>query len=92
MKCAACHGSGGLNMSTKDSAYSTIVNVDEAGPNCPGMKRVLPGDPTMSVLVLAIKAEGCRGPGGRMPPAGNPLSADEISKIVSWVQAGAMNN
>jgi mono/diheme cytochrome c family protein len=91
-KCAACHGSGGLNMSSKDLAHSTLVGADIAGSECMGMKRVVAGDPDMSVLVLALKAEGCRGRTGRMPPSGNPLSAEEIDKVSAWIRAGAMND
>jgi hypothetical protein len=92
MKCAACHGSGGLNMSTKDLAHSTLVGADVAGMECTGMKRIVAGDPGMSVLVMALKAEGCRGRAGRMPPSGNPLSMEEIDQFIAWIAAGAMNN
>jgi hypothetical protein len=92
MKCAPCHGSGGLNMSTKDLAHSTLVGVDVAGSECTGMKRIVAGDPAMSVLIMALKAEGCRGRAGRMPPSGDPLSMDEINQFSAWIAAGAMNN
>jgi hypothetical protein len=92
MKCAPCHGSGGLNMSTKDLAHSTLVGVDVAGTECAGMKRIVAGDPAMSVLIMALKAEGCRGRAGRMPPSGNALSTEEIDQFSAWIAAGAANN
>jgi len=92
VKCAPCHGSGGLNMSTKDLAHSTLVGVDVAGTECACMKRIVAGDPAMSVLIMALKADGCRGRAGRMPPSGDPLSMEEINQFSAWIAAGAMNN
>jgi len=67
------------------------VNADTASM-CLGMKRVVPGDVDASVMVHAIKADGCRGPTGRMPPSGDPLSMAEIDMVVAWVAAGAKND
>lgn len=45
---------------------------------------VVPGEPEKSELVAVLVAEGMH-----MPPAGNPLSDEELQLIVSWVAQGA---
>lgn len=61
------------------STYASVMKGSEHGPV------VVPGNPSESMIVHALKGE--RGK-KRMPPMG-PLSAEEIAKIESWIQAGA---
>lgn len=89
-KCAACHGAGLLTLTDKMSAYMALVNVG-ATMECGGMMRVLPGKPEMSVLIMAVKAEGCRLT-GRMPPTGDGLSEAEIERLSAWIRDGAKND
>jgi hypothetical protein len=90
-KCAACHGTPPVDFSAKAAAYTSLVGADTAS-TCLGMKRVVAGDAAASILVQAIKAEGCRGVTGRMPPAGNALTSAEIDLVISWISAGAKND
>ena len=66
--------------------------VNVAAPGCSdGRKYVAPGDPDHSYLVDKLLGRNlCSGQ--RMPRLGNPLSADDMNKIVSWICAGAQND
>lgn len=91
--CVGCHrgGSsalGGLDLSSEQTAYDNLVNVDAAHPQASGWKRVVPNDPDASFLVH--KLEG--GPnliGTRMPLGGSPLSEDKIQLVRDWIADGA---
>jgi hypothetical protein len=94
MKCGGgttgCHvtgKSGGLQMPNKATARMNLVGV--SSQECPGNKRVAPGNPDMSILVGAVEGTACV---QRMPRGKAALSADEIAKFRSWVQAGALDN
>jgi hypothetical protein len=89
-KCVPCHGIGVVPFQTRDEAYQSLVGV-EAMEYCPGMKRVAAGDPDASVLIHAIKAEGCR-EGRPMPPSGMRLSDAEVQQFSAWIKAGAKND
>jgi hypothetical protein len=91
MRCGGCHGAAGMLMlGAKDAAYTALM-ADAAGMGCSGMKRVAPGMPAMSVLVMALKMNGCRMTATRMPPTGALPDAD-IKMVEDWITAGAMNN
>jgi len=91
MRCAACHGAaGGVMLATKDAAYTSLMGMGAAGM-CMGMKRVVAGNPDMSVLIQAVKGTGCR-MGRPMPPGGAMLSADDVKKLSDWIMAGAKND
>jgi hypothetical protein len=55
-----------------------------------GLKRVVAGDPDMSLLMLKI--EGMQPCGTQMPPNGSMLSAEQIDQIKTWIMNGAMND
>jgi hypothetical protein len=61
------------------------------GPDCKdsGLKRVAPGKPDESLLLL--KLEG-KQPCGLPMPVGAKLSDDQISQVRAWIQDGAKNN
>jgi hypothetical protein len=93
--CTGCHNDsrgsfGGLSLEAA-SSYAALVNASSAGA-CSSLKRVLPGQPDDSVLVLKISGDGC---GNRMPQGdvgyfdSNP---GELTRIRSWILAGAPNN
>jgi len=88
--CAGCHAATQPMMNTKDAAFMNLTTTMGSGM-CSSMKRVTANMPAMSVLVMALKAEGCR-MNRPMPPAGARVSADNIAKIEAWIMAGAMNN
>ncbi|QRK06612.1 cadherin-like domain-containing protein [Archangium violaceum] len=98
-QCVGCHtgspGRGNLTLDA-DKSYASIVNVGAAGTPCgpTGLKRVLPGKPDESLMVTKLGSPPmpC---GNRMPP-NNQAHFDEhpgeLTRIRSWVLAGALNN
>lgn len=84
---AACHSGEDppleLDLS-EGNAYANIVNVDAVA--APGKKRVVPGDPSESLLYLVT--EGPVTPVRRMP-VGFPLSDSERDLLRRWIEDGA---
>jgi cytochrome c553 len=82
-KCFACHGpdaearEAGLRLDTFEGATTALRS---------GRRAVVPGDPAASVLLARVSAHD---PDDRMPPAGEPLTGDEIESIRRWIEAGA---
>ena len=77
-----------MNMITRDMAYMNLVGVNSR--SCSGKKRVVAGDPSASVLFLAIdrtSADGCDPPD--MPRGGSKWSQANIDKVKAWIEAGA---
>lgn len=85
---ASCHApqtrSGGLALGGAD-AYDDLVGVTSAGYG-PAV-RVVPGDPSASVLYQ--KLLGNASFGARMPLGGSPLSDDALDSIREWIEEGA---
>jgi len=86
-KCGpACHitgNNGGLMMPNAMAAYTNLVNKMASNTTCK-MMRVVPGDPTMSVLSKKVSGTMC---GTRMPAGGKPvLTAAEIKMIDDWIK------
>jgi hypothetical protein len=82
-----CHlrapGAGGLVLDTTSPAWvDALVGVPSR--QGVGLDLIAAGSPAESWLVHRI--DGC---GGRMPPAGDPLTPDERAAIVGWIAAGA---
>ena len=92
--CSGCHnGTGaslpGIQNLTAGHTYASLVNVTSI--ENPALKRILPGDPDNSYLVLKI--QGSPGISGQqMPLTGGPLSQAQIDEVRAWVAAGALNN
>jgi hypothetical protein len=78
-RCYACHGAlkqkGGLRL---DTAASMRAGGD-SGP------AIEPGQAQESYLIAAVTGDA----GFRMPPEGEPLSADEIDRLRAWIDTGA---
>lgn len=82
----------GLSMPDKLTAYMNLVGVNAGA--CAGEKRVVAGDPAKSELLHTLErtqAGMCRNT-PRMPEGRAMLAADQIAKVRSWIQAGALNN
>ena len=83
-KCFHCHGADAaaknipLRLDSEEAAKGLIKD----------HRAIVPGDPTSSELVKRITAEN---KAKRMPPAysGLTLTADEISKLQTWIGEGA---
>jgi hypothetical protein len=98
-----CHGSGsvtgGLDMTNKDMTYTLLIDVPAGSmslpttmpvpPNCKdgGKKRVVPGNPDMSLLVEKIEQDkpSC---GTVMPPSGK-IAPAKIQQVRTWIMNGA---
>ena len=87
-RCVAHHGGhaaqAGLDLS-EGMSHAALVNVPSTQT---GFDLVEPGDAENSYLIH--KLEGRAGiTGGRMPPSGDALTAEEIAAIRDWINAGA---
>lgn len=98
--CAGCHTAShrtGLSFASEQAAYDSLVG-DPAGTGAMGMGsacdntppvpvRVVAGSADTSLLVDKVEADpAC---GNRMPPNAAPLSATDIARIRTWINAGA---
>lgn len=97
----ACHATaagGGLNLSSKEIAYTSLVNVAAMGVGpagaaaCTdsGLLRVVAGDPESSLLIQ--KLEHTQTCGGPMPSADQMLPPTQLQQLRSWIAQGALNN
>ncbi len=77
-RCIGCHAAGGKK-GFDFRSYDSLMAGGRSGP------AVNPGDGPGSLLVRAVKGEGVR----RMPPAGPPLTPEEIATIERWITDGA---
>ncbi len=79
--CFACHGAdaqeSGLRLDRTDTR--------NLGGN--GGAAILPGKSAESPLVIAVRGGNDRVP--KMPPEGDPLTAEEIALLARWIDAGA---
>ena len=85
---AACHSGDEAPLEldlSEGNAYADILDVDSVA--VPGKKRVVPGDPSESLLYLVT--EGPVAPVRRMP-VGFPLSDSERDLLRRWIEAGAL--
>lgn len=96
-QCTNCHisaGRGGLNLAP-GSSHASLVNTPAAGAPCggKGYTRVVPGNPEASLLVnklLPTPVCGTRMPQGNVAHFDN--NPGELTRIRSWILAGAPNN
>ncbi len=81
-RCLRCHGGvreqGGLNLAWRDRALRARTK---------GPPAIIPGDAAASALLMRVTHAD---PELRMPAEGNALSADEISTLRAWIDAGAV--
>lgn len=81
---ASCHSDvarkAGVNLSTKDTGFNTLVKRNFTLPAVSGM-------PETSELMHLLRAQGAR----RMPPD-FALPEEDIQLIANWISAGAQDN
>ncbi|MBX9790581.1 MAG: DUF1553 domain-containing protein [Pirellulales bacterium] len=78
-RCVACHGPLRQQQGLRLDSAAAIRRGGESGP------AIEPHKPRESLLIRAVTGAD----GWRMPPEGEPLSADEISRLARWIDAGA---
>ncbi|NYH93757.1 c-type cytochrome [Novosphingobium marinum] len=90
--CATCHltGTEAGNISlVPRKAVANLVNV--ASTEAPNLKRVVPGKPDASYLIMKLEGTHLQngGSGLQMPFGVGPLSKDQIAKVRTWIAQGA---
>lgn len=90
--CAVCHltGQEAGNMTLVPSkAIANLVNT--AAREAPALKRVVPGDPGKSYLLMKLLGTHVQngGTGARMPFGAAPLPPEKIAVISKWIADGA---
>jgi hypothetical protein len=94
-QCTGCHDNsspaGGMNLLSA-SSYNNLVNAAAQNSTCSTLVRVSPNQPDNSLLVRKISGTAC---GNRMPqdnPGYFVSNPGLITRIRSWILAGALNN
>lgn len=82
---------GNLSFSSAAVAYMQLVEVDSTGSACMGKTRVVPGDPTNSLLVQKLRGANVMC-GGAMPVGGEEINDADLKRITDWISGGACNN
>ena len=90
--CTQCHAGAAAPLGFSLEAAVSYENLlNGASVQRPDLRRVRPGAPDSSYLVL--KLQGASGiVGGRMPLGLPPLASDEMKAIRDWIAAGALRN
>ena len=93
---AGCHSAtrqqSGLDLSSEQASYANLVNQASVSSS-DRLLRVEPGDADNSWLVRRIEADPARRDNlPRMPLAITPLTDNQITTIVNWINQGAKRN
>lgn len=80
LRCFSCHGALKQEAGLRLDAASLILKGSDDGPV------IVPGNSQASRLVARISAAD----ESRMPPEGEPLSAEEVERIRAWIEQGAV--
>ncbi|MBI2060737.1 MAG: hypothetical protein HYT87_13290 [Nitrospirae bacterium] len=88
----SCHlgalAPAGMNLES-GKAFASTVGVQSTVGSCTKLKRIEAGKADDSVLIKRVEGSSC---GAQMPKGRTPLSADHVSTIRKWIEAGAPNN
>ena len=97
-QCNFCHAlpandisNGLLSMGTDQAtAYAALVGVKSTSSKCGGRTLVTPSQPDASLFYQKLGASPpC---GGHMPLGGDPLTAEQLDMVKTWIEAGAKND
>lgn len=96
---ALCHGRdpsmasavGNLSLMSASVAYMQLVKKASDSTTCSGNTRVVPGDPTNSLLVQKLRMQTAKC-GSPMPVNADEITDDELKRITDWISGGACNN
>jgi hypothetical protein len=89
----SCHLGSGANAGRLDlrAGYAHGQLVDTASTSASMWKRVVPGNPAQSYLLVAIgQVPGPLPLDGIMPPGGPELCPEKRGAIQRWIEAGAL--
>ncbi|HEY0867880.1 MAG TPA: c-type cytochrome domain-containing protein [Fimbriimonas sp.] len=78
-RCVGCHGTTRPKEDLTLATFESVMKGSEHGAV------VVPGKPDESLIVKAIHGRGM----DRMPPKGEPLTAEQIKAIEDWIREGA---
>lgn len=91
-----CHAGTGdyLELADMEIGYTSLVNAPAQGPGCAqtGLKRVDPGHPETSLLVLKVTTPPCGDKMPRLPGSAMNLDPLAIQQIKAWITLGAKND
>ncbi len=92
-RCASCHLTGeeaGEIALYPEVAWSNLVDIASVQSE---LKRVKPGTPGSSYLLLKLEGQhlDAGGTGSRMPFNAEPLSDKVLAQIRAWIESGAQN-
>ena len=84
---ASCHSAtgraGGMSLADEAGAYAALLSNSSIDPK---RKRVMPGDPACSLLIVRTDSPG----EDYQMPKGTPLDEPTRCALIQWVQNGAM--
>jgi cytochrome c553 len=80
-RCASCHGPEKQKAGLRVDRRASVLRGGESG-----RPAVVPGQSAKSDLLRRVTSTN---PDERMPPQGDRLTAEEISKLRSWIDSGA---
>ena len=91
-QCTLCHSGAGASAGlvlSEGLSHAAIVNV--ASSQQPNLQLVTPNDAEASYLVRKVRGDvGISG--GQMPLNRTPLTANQVTTITTWINAGAAND
>lgn len=92
-RCGPCHlgssPSGNMSLAA-DFIYADIFDVSAVGNS--NFKRTAPGDPANSYIIMKLRGDS-RIVGGQMPLDGTaPIPEEDIAKVATWIEEGALDN
>ena len=79
-KCMPCHSSQNATAGLVLDSYDGLMKGGVSG------SPVTKGDAADSLIIKRVTADGF----GPMPPAGDPLTSEEIETLKTWIDAGAL--
>lgn len=90
--CVGCHSPGGTAefLDLSEDAYDNIVGVTST--QVQALQLVEAGSADTSYLVNKVMGTqaDAGGAGGTMPPVGDPISAEDMTTLTEWINAGAL--
>lgn len=94
-KCTSCHGganpSGKMDLSSTKS-YAALTTGATSNTTCSTLKRVVPSQPDSSLLIKKITGTTCSNQMPRNDPTYFVNNPGLVTRIRSWILAGAPNN